>query len=105
MSIDNNAFFKEQNDVVGDCPVCETTFRSEDVTTVRETEEITLLHASCHKCQSSVMVGIVGPDLGVATSIGMLTDLTKEDIERFSSTDKVSVDDVLDFHKFLKEQS
>jgi hypothetical protein len=105
MSTDKKGFFREQSDMIGDCPICEKNFRPEDVTTIKEQEEITLLHASCSQCQSAVVIGVVGSDLGVATSIGMLTDLSKEDIKRFTSTDKVSADDVLDFHKFLKEQS
>lgn len=105
MPTDKKGFFQGEKELVGDCPICETSFQPEDITTVKEKEEITLLHASCSQCESAVMIGVIGSDLGVETSIGMLTDLTKEDIKRFSSAEEVSVDDVLNFHKFLKEQS
>ncbi|MDX1608226.1 MAG: hypothetical protein R3251_03385 [Candidatus Spechtbacterales bacterium] len=42
--------------------------------------------------------------MGFITTIGMLTDMTKGDIEKFKDKKPISADDVLELHKSLENK-
>lgn len=97
--------FLEDNssELLGSCPVCDREFEKEQATLMEEKKESLLLHLQCPECKSSVVVAILYTSMGMVTTLGMLTDLTKADIEKFKdSRQKLTVDDVLELHQFLK---
>lgn len=61
-----------------------------------------LIHSDCQKCKSSVMfnVEIRGPEV---FSVGMVTDLTGNDSQKFQNLGPIGTDDVLAIHEALKE--
>lgn len=61
-----------------------------------------LVHVDCAYCVSSVILAVSAAGMGLITTVGMLTDLTKEDAIHFKNTAPVSADDVLEIHNYFK---
>lgn len=90
------------------CPVCSNKYDSEQTSIIEAKEgekfedTAMLVHMDCEKCKSSVFFSIAldGPEV---FSIGMVTDLTSLDAKKFRDAEAVTIDEVIDFHKFIRE--
>ena len=82
------------------CPLCHTAYPVERVTELYVEEDVHLLHAVCAQCENSFLSIVTASDFGVS-SIGLYTDLSVGDVERFYRKDPITSDDVLGFHEFL----
>ncbi|KKR04529.1 MAG: hypothetical protein UT30_C0006G0023 [Candidatus Uhrbacteria bacterium GW2011_GWF2_39_13] len=60
-----------------------------------------LLYIQCRKCEHSILVLVLVNQIG-ASSVGLLTDLSYEDILRFRLNKKVTVNDVIATHALFK---
>lgn len=70
---------------------------------IDENEEAHLLHMQCGKCGSAVVAVVVHASNGL-NSVGMLTDLTYDDVIKFRSAAPIEIDDTLAFYEALKDQ-
>lgn len=59
-----------------------------------------LLHVQCRKCRHSILALVLVNQVG-ASSVGLLTDLSYEDVLKFQAGSRVSVNDVIDLHNLL----
>ncbi len=66
-----------------------------------EQGETHLLHVQCRKCQHSILALVLVNQVG-ASSVGLLTDLSYEDVLRVKVGSHVSVDDVIAVHEMLE---
>ncbi|MBP9760994.1 MAG: hypothetical protein KBD15_02000 [Candidatus Magasanikbacteria bacterium] len=82
------------------CPLCERQYAQKDMTVIEELPGTQLLHVTCEGCQHAVLTFVMTNQLGTS-AIGMLTDLTKEDMPRLRESSYISEDDVLSFHEML----
>ena len=87
---------------LGNCPVCDKKFNSSGVLLLDKFEGMQTVYIECRKCYSSVVLGVARNIPGVVTTIGMLTDMTREDITRLGGMKPISADDVLAIHKCLE---
>ncbi len=69
-----------------------------------ENGETRLLHVQCRKCQHSILALVLVNQVG-ASSVGLLTDLTYEDVLNFRTNRLVSINDVIDVHSALEDGS
>lgn len=60
------------------------------------------LYVECTKCKSSVVLGVMKHIPGLVTTVGMLTDMKREDIDRFRNLPPLTSDDVLEVHRHLE---
>jgi hypothetical protein len=67
-----------------------------------ESEGAHLVHLECEACGSAVVAVIMNNALGLST-VGLLTDLTPEDVLKFRSNGTVSADEVLELHGWLAD--
>src|SRR5258708_14735193 len=90
------------------CPICQFKYNL-DHTKVIDSEQNEglgeariLIHSDCTKCKSSVMfnIEINGPEV---FSVGMVTDLTSQDSERFKHQGVISSNEIINLHKGLKK--
>ena len=89
------------------CPICGHKYNADKTRVVdSEQDEVwgeawVLIHSDCGKCKSSVMfsVEIRGPEI---FSIGMVTDLTGVDSQKFNRLDPIRANDILAIHQELK---
>src|SRR3989344_5160895 len=90
------------------CPICGGKYSLGKTRVVdSEQDEVfneawVLIHSDCSKCKSSVMfnVEIRGPEV---FSVGMVTDLTGGDSQKFNGLGPIKANDILAIHKELKE--
>jgi hypothetical protein len=90
------------------CPVCGHKYNLEKTRIIDSeqdeayNEAWVLIHSDCTKCKSSVMfnVEIKGPEV---FSVGMVTDLTGVDSQKFNSLGPIKANDILGIHQALKE--
>jgi len=96
-----NELFVSVSRLITECPMCNASFFPEEVTVIGEDNRIQLLHATCNQCSSSVVILLLLGDTGIG-SVGVVTDLTREDIVRFQHGGLIDSDDVLGLHKILR---
>lgn len=82
------------------CPVCETRYNPMEARLLGEQGETHLLHVQCRKCQHSILALVLVNQVG-ASSVGLLTDLSYEDVVRVRSGQQVHVDDVIEVHRLF----
>jgi hypothetical protein len=94
------AFFHEGFRLMAQCPLCQNRYQSAEARVLAEKEDAYLLHVPCHKCGSAVVALIFANNLGV-NSVGMLTDLTGDEVLS-ANREIVTADDVLEVYEQLQ---
>ena len=94
----------EEMRLVSFCPVCETRSNPMHARTLGQEGETRLLHIQCQKCHNAFLALVLVNQVG-ASSIGLLTDLSFEDVVRFHENASISVNDVISAHECLENVS
>lgn len=84
--------------LVSSCPLCDTRYAPAQARVLSEREDTRLIHATCRKCGSATLALVVENDTGGST-VGLVTDLSHEDVLRFHRERRVSTDDVIEAHE------
>lgn len=95
-SLDNLKF-------VSYCPLCNSAYNPLEAKILEERDDAHLVHVRCRNCQSAIVALIVSGGLGVS-SIGLVTDLSAEDVVHFKNEEPITIDDVLALHEELKQR-
>lgn len=69
---------------------------------LEEREDAHLIHIECRRCSSSIVALILTGGIGIS-SVGLITDLTSDDVLKFKGTEDITSDDVLNLHQALEE--
>ncbi|NBS41610.1 hypothetical protein EBS80_03035 [bacterium] len=88
--------------IVSYCPLCEARFHPMQTRVLSEQGKTRLLHVTCKKCGGATLALLCENETGAST-VGLVTDLSPEDVLRFHVARRVSTDDVIDVHKALGE--
>ena len=88
--------------LVSYCPVCDTKANTMQTHTLGTECDTQLLHIQCRKCRNAFLALVLINQTG-ASSIGLLTDLTFEDVLKFQSNKNVNVNDVISAHEWLQK--
>ncbi len=86
--------------LVSYCPLCEARYAQGNARLLAEEGDTRLIHVTCKKCGGATLSLVLENPSG-ASSVGMVTDLTHEDVMRLHRGRRVSTDDVIDVHKAL----
>jgi len=62
-----------------------------------------LMHIRCKKCAHSILALVLTSGMGVS-SMGLLTDLTFDDVVQFRKAQPITVDDVIALHHLLDKK-
>ncbi len=95
---------KPIHQVLGKCPVCRALLQGSNTVVIERRQKNTLFHVDCSRCRSSVLMIVIDGPLHMVTTVGMLTDISKSDIERMRLRRCVNPDDVLTMHAFLEQE-
>lgn len=82
------------------CALCNVSFTPQEVSVIGEGDKTQLLHVSCNHCASSIVLLLLMSELG-SGSVGLITDLTEEDVRKFKDEEPISTDDVLSLYREL----
>ncbi|MEK7105214.1 MAG: hypothetical protein AAB865_00815 [Patescibacteria group bacterium] len=102
MSSSFQNFWHDGLRIVSYCPLCESEFNPMEARVLDEDGETHLLHVRCKNCANAMLALVLVTKAGVS-SVGLVTDLSYEDVVQFRSSAKVSVDDVLSIHGILEQ--
>jgi len=103
-NLDNSPyFFEDEVKVIAYCPVCETDINPIKAKIVENKEDLNLVHLQCNKCKGNILALILKTTNGLS-SIGLMTDLNYNDIFYFKDKGRVSDDEVINFHKKIRQK-
>ncbi|MBU1921930.1 hypothetical protein KKD84_01750 [Patescibacteria group bacterium] len=83
------------------CPFCSANMEKLDVRLLQDMDDRQMVHIHCAACLGSMIALFLLAGPGIA-SIGLVTDLSFDDVVKFNKNDKIGLDDVLKTHEFLK---
>jgi hypothetical protein len=95
-------FSPEGLKLVSKCPVCSEQYQPFQASIVEEKDEAQLVHIQCRKCASAIVALIVNGQMGL-TSVGVITDLSSNDVERFKDAPSITEQDLFTAFQELKK--
>ncbi len=87
---------------LGNCPICNKKYDSRNASVLEKNQEFMSFYIDCGNCSSSVIVAVFFPLSGLVTTVGMLTDLSREDLKKLRTFDPISADEVLEMHVHME---
>jgi len=102
-SVPSQGPFQGTIQLISRCPLCNAVYQPSATRILVEQNDAHLIHLECGMCQGGVVAVIITNLLGVH-SVGLVTDLTPEDVLRFRTASPVGSDDIIDLHTALAEQ-
>ncbi|MFC1897043.1 hypothetical protein ACFLX8_00520 [Chloroflexota bacterium] len=81
------------------CNVCGQHYDVDNVKVLGHQEDLWFLNVFCSACQTQCLVAAVVKE---GRKPKVITDLTEAELARFEKLDKLTADEVLDMHSFLK---
>jgi len=82
------------------CSVCGQRYKAGNIDILGHDEDLWFLRISCPACNTEYLVAAIIREDKVAE---VITDLTEAELDRFRNMDRLTADDVLDMHGFLKD--
>jgi len=98
----NSSSSLENLHLISYCPLCNTHYNPSKASILEEADGAHLIHISCKKCSSSILAVIITGGIGIS-SIGLITDLTDNDVMKFKLGSRVDEDDVIDAVKSISK--
>ncbi|OGY52227.1 MAG: hypothetical protein A2951_01155 [Candidatus Buchananbacteria bacterium RIFCSPLOWO2_01_FULL_56_15] len=95
--------FDENLKIVSHCPVCGSSYSPLEARVLAEKSDAHLVHIRCRTCQTAVLAVIMSSSIGVS-SIGLITDLSSDDVLKFQDAAPVTTDDVIELHQLLTRE-
>jgi len=100
-----DAFFSGDGDlrVLTACPFCNTHYSIRAARVLAQKDDAHVVHIECRNCGGSIVALVLsGGGVGLQ-SIGVVTDLTRDEVVKYSSSTTVTSDDLLSLHQFLAD--
>lgn len=95
-------FSPEGLKLISRCPLCQARYQPFQANIVEERDDAQLVHIQCRKCKSAVVALIMQGQLGLS-SVGLITDLTSDDVQVFKDADPIEEDTVFEALSQLSE--
>ena len=86
--------------LVSECPVCHKKQFPADITMVDEKMEGQVIHVKCKVCQSCLLVYVSFAEQGMRV-VGVLTDLSSDEVSKFNQIGPLSADDIIEINKSI----
>lgn len=95
--------FEESFKIISHCPVCNNRYDPVEAKVISERDDSHLVYIKCRNCYAAILAVILANNLGIS-SIGLLTDLTSDEVIDFKDMMPVNSDDVIALHQFLQQE-
>jgi len=96
------SFFDEGIKLISFCPLCQAKQEKMAVNILDKNETARLVHLECQSCNTAILALIMVSAAGL-NSLGMITDLSADEVLKFKETDALEADDLLDFYQMQKK--
>lgn len=85
------------------CPLCNAHYNPAEAKILEQKEGAHLIHVECGACHSSIVAVVIMGGIGIS-SVGLITDLTSQDVLRFKNSNPINEDDVIEAYRALSEE-
>lgn len=99
----SHQFFDEGVKLISYCPLCESSYNPQEAKILGEKDDSHLLHIQCGNCSNAIIALVLISSVGVS-SVGLVTDLRHDEVNRFKEAPAVSTDDVIEVHDALQNE-
>jgi hypothetical protein len=99
----SSPFFDEGIKLISYCPLCESSYNPSSAQVLGEKDDSHLLHIRCGQCSNAIIALVLISTAGIS-SVGLVTDLAFDEVNRFKSEASVSTDDVIEMHHLLQNE-
>ncbi len=82
------------------CGVCRQRYDPDNVTILGHEEGLWFLRLFCPSCQTQYLVAAV---IREGKTLEVITDLTEAELDKFRDAGRLTADEMLDMHNFLKD--
>ena len=96
-------YFDEGVKLISYCPLCESSYNPQAARVLGEKEDSHLLHIECGNCANAIIALVLISSVGVS-SVGLVTDLRFDEVNRFKHVAPVTTDDVIEAHHLLQDE-
>lgn len=96
-------FEEQSNQFVSRCPLCNAGYRMGDAYTLESAEDASMIYIECARCKSSIVAVVAMSGVGIV-SFGMVTDMTREDVERLRATSSMNSNELLEMIQLLQRK-
>jgi hypothetical protein len=97
-------FFSENSaKLLAYCPVCNGRYNFFQAKIIEEGEDSYLVYLNCKKCQAGIIALLLNNIYGIS-SIGLVTDLDHQDVQRLIRERELDYDDVIEMHQILQKK-
>ena len=86
--------------LITQCPVCGGDFEAKAAKFLIKKKESQLVHITCCYCKGNFIANIMIFSKGIST-VGMVTDLSFEDVKRIYGSVPIEIDEVIEGYKYL----
>src|SRR3989339_630404 len=86
--------------LISRCPVCNHDYQSEAAKLFASGGEAKFVHFTCGNCSSHFMAMVMTVAKGVST-VGMITDLSFDDLQKLHKISPLSIDEAIEGHQFI----
>lgn len=84
------------------CPLCQKEYGNFNITILDQKRGKATLHLACDYCQTASLVFVIVNQSGIL-SLGMVTDVTKDEAKKVMNREAISGDDVVAVYEHLKK--
>lgn len=84
------------------CPVCGTQRKRLSFEPVNNSKTRTAIYVTCDECKTAIVFFVSQNEVGMMT-VGMLTDLSRVEVEKFFRSKPISEDEVIDVYENLNK--
>lgn len=95
--------FSDNPTLITHCPVCNLRYDPLEARILEEGENAHLVYINCKDCRSAILAVIVANNMGIS-SLGLITDLSADDVINLKTVKPISVDDVIEVHQKLSRE-
>lgn len=96
--------FEDNLKIISSCPVCQARYNPIEAKIIAEKNDTHLVYVKCRSCSSAVLAVLFASSIGMS-SVGVVTDLTSDDVMKFINVKPVSSDDVIALHKLIRSRA
>ncbi len=102
----SSPFFGENLKLVSYCPLCENKHNATEAKVLDENEGAKLVYIHCKKCGTNVVAVVFHTPIGPfgMGSMGIVTDLTAEDVLKFREKVDIECDDAIELYEFFQSK-
>ena len=93
-------FFDDQHRFVTICPVCDQNLNQSKARSIHNQNGLNLIHIKCSRCTNYVIALLLKTHQGIS-SVGIITDLTYNDANKFYNKKKLNSDQIIKIHQIF----